>query len=86
MNKRFSPIHILLAGLGGLVMGTLYKYRALPWLKDEMTFDHGHWKRTADMAADNARLFYVGGVVCVIASLIWFAVRSRKKNNKTHAA
>jgi hypothetical protein len=36
-------------GFGGLVMGTLYKYRVFPWLKDTMTLDHGTWKQTADI-------------------------------------
>jgi hypothetical protein len=78
MKIPFSPIQILFPGVGGLIMGTLYKYRVFPWLKDEMTFDHGVWKRTADMAADDARMFYSVGVVCIIASVILFIVRARK--------
>jgi len=49
MKYSFSPFQILLMGFGGLVMGTLYKYRVFPWLKDAMTLDHGTWKQTADM-------------------------------------
>jgi len=79
MKIPFSPIQLLLAGIGGLVMGTLYKYRVFPWLKDEQTFDHGVWKRTADMAAANARTFYTTGAVILIASLILFIVRAREK-------
>ena len=66
-------------GFGGLVMGTLYRYRVFPWLKDAMTLDHGTWKRTADMAADDARTFYFVGVGCIIASVIWYIVRARNK-------
>jgi len=60
-------------------MGTLYKYRVFPWLKDEQTFDHGVWKRTADMAAATARTFYTVGVVLIIASVILFILRARQK-------
>jgi hypothetical protein len=79
MKIPFSPIQILLPGTGGLVMGTLYKYRVFPWLKDEQTFDHGVWKRTADMAAATARTFYTVGVVLIIASVILFILRARQK-------
>jgi len=68
-------------GFGGVIMGTLYKYRVFPWLKDTMTLDHGSWKQTADMAADDARMFYTGGIVCIIVSVIWFIIRARKKKN-----
>ena len=60
-------------------MGTLYKYRVFPWLKDQMTFDHGTWKQTAEMAADDARMFYTVGIVCIIVSLIWFIFRARNR-------
>ena len=60
-------------------MGTLFKYRALPFLKDDTMLSGGKQVPTADFAAFGARWFYVFGVACVIGSLVWFAVRARKK-------
>jgi hypothetical protein len=79
MKIPFSPIQILLPGVGGLVVGALYKYRVFPWQKSEQTFDHGVWKRTADMAAATARTFYIVGVVLIVASVVLFIVRAREK-------
>ena len=70
---------MLIGGTGALVMGTLFKYRALPFLKDDTMLSGGKQVPTADFAAFGARWFYVFGVACVIGSLVWFAVRARKK-------
>ena len=74
-----SPNSMLIGGVGGLVMGTLFKYRALPFLKDDTILTGGRQVPTADFAEFGSRCFYIFGIVCVISSLIWFAVRSRKK-------
>ena len=70
---------MLIAGIGGTVMGTLFKLRALPFLKDDTILSGGKQIPTADFAASVARMFYTFGAVCLIGSVIWFVVRARKK-------
>jgi hypothetical protein len=70
---------MLTGGVGALVMGTLFKYRVLPFLKDDTILSGGKQMPTADFAAFMARGFYIFGAACVIGSLIWFAVRATKK-------
>ena len=70
---------MLIGGVGGFVMGTLFKYRALPFLKDETMLRGGKQMPTAEFADFCARWFYVFGVACVIGSLIWFVLRAGKK-------
>ena len=70
---------MLIGGTGALIMGTLFRYRALPFLKDDTMLNGGKQVRTADLAAFGARWFYVFGVACVVGSLVWLIVRARKK-------
>ncbi len=70
---------MLIGGTGALVMGTLFKYRALPFLKDDTILSGGKQVPTADFAAFGARWFYIFGAACVIGSRVWFTVRARKK-------
>ena len=60
-------------------MGTLFKFRALPFLKDETILSHGKQVSTSEFAAFGARWFYIFGAACVVGSLIWFTVRANKK-------
>ncbi len=60
-------------------MGTVFQFRALPFLKDDTILSGGKQMPTAEFAAFGARWFNVFGVACVIGSLICFAVRARKK-------
>jgi hypothetical protein len=70
---------MLIGGAGSLVMGTLFHYRALPFLKSDTILSGGKQMPTAEFAAFGARLFYIFGVACVVASLIWLTARARKK-------
>jgi len=74
-----SPLSLLLGGIGGFVMGTLFKYRVFPFLKGDTILSGGKQMPTAEFAAIGARWFYGFGVVCVIGAVIWFALRARKK-------
>jgi hypothetical protein len=77
MGGRTSPFSMLIGGAAGVVMGTLFKYRALPFLKGNTIISGGKQMPTAEFAAFGARWFYVFGAACVIGSLIWLAVRAR---------
>lgn len=76
---KTSPISMLLGGFGGLVMGTLCKYRALPFLKEDTMLRGGKQVSTAEFATLGARWFYIFAGVCLVGALIWFIVRARKK-------
>ena len=60
-------------------MGTLFKYRALPFLKDDTILSGGKQIPTEGFAASGARMFYIFGAACLIGSLIWLLIRARKK-------
>jgi hypothetical protein len=76
---RTSPLSLLLGGFGGFVMGTLFKYRALPFLKDDTMLSGGRQIPTAGFAVSGARMFYIFGAACLIGSLICFLIRARKR-------
>jgi hypothetical protein len=79
---RTSPFSMLFGGVCALVLGTLFRYRALPFLKDDTILSGGKRMATADFAAFMARGFFIFGAVCVIGSLIWFAVRAKRKHHE----
>lgn len=60
-------------------MGTLFKCRALTFLKDDTMLSGGKRMPTAEFAAFGARWFYIFGVACVVGALIWLTVRARNK-------
>lgn len=60
-------------------MGMLFKYRALPFLKDDTMLSGGKQVSTAEFAATCARGFYFFAGVCIVAALIWLVARATKK-------
>jgi hypothetical protein len=79
MGKGTTPFSMLIAGAGALILGTLFKCRVLPFLKDDTILSGGKQMPTADFAAHMARGFYIFGAACVTGSLIWLAVRTKRK-------
>ena len=73
-----SRLSLLIGGTGALVMGTLLKFRALPFLKNDTILSGGNPVPTEEFAGELAILFYVFSGFCLISSLIWWAVRIRK--------
>ena len=76
---RTSPLSLFIGSLGGFVMGTLFKYRALPFLKDDTILSGGKQIPVAGFAASGAHMFYIFGAACLIGSLTWILIRARKK-------
>ncbi|PYJ84518.1 MAG: hypothetical protein DME22_12435 [Verrucomicrobia bacterium] len=70
---------MLLGGGCALVLGTLFKFRILPFLKGDTILSGGRQMPTAEFAAFGARWFYIFGTACILGSLIWWAVRATKK-------
>ena len=79
MGGKTSPLSMLMGGVCALVTGTLFKFRALPFLKDDTILSGGKQVPTSEFAASAARGFYVFGAACVVGSLIWLTVRAMKK-------
>jgi hypothetical protein len=75
---RTKPFSILFGGASALVLGTLCRYRVLPFLKDDTILSGGKRVPTAEMAAMFERMFYAFGAACIIGSLIWFAAQARR--------
>jgi hypothetical protein len=65
-----SPLTMLVGGMVSLGIGTLFKYRVLPFLKEETILSGGKLMPTANFAAFGARGFYILGTACVIGSLM----------------
>lgn len=64
-------------------MGTVFKYRLFPGQQAEMTWNHGRWTPTAELAAESARMFYGVGVACLVVSVVWFIVNRIRKTWNT---
>jgi hypothetical protein len=75
-TSRFS---MLLGGACALVLGTLFKFRILPFLKGDTILSGGRPMPTEEFAEFGARWFYVFGSTCILGSLIWWAIGARKK-------
>ena len=74
---RSSPFSLLLAGVAALVLGTLFKLRALPFLREATIERGGKQVSTAEFASFGSLMFFGFGALCLIGALIWF-VRRRK--------
>jgi hypothetical protein len=70
---------MLLGGFCGFILGSIFKFRALPFLKEETILSGGRAVPTADFAASLARWFYIFGLACVVGSVLWLIVRADKK-------
>lgn len=79
MGKSTHPFSLLIGGAGAFLLGTLFRYRALPFLKEDMILSGGKQMPTAEFAAFGARWFYIFGAACIVGSLLWYAVRARRK-------
>jgi len=78
MNYGTSSFRSLIGGLCALVIGTLFKFRALWFLKADTIVSGGKEMPTAEFAAYGARIFFVVGILFVAGALVGI-VRSRRK-------
>jgi len=76
-----ARLSLLLGGACALVLGTLFKFRILPFLKGDMILSGGRPLSTEEFAEFGARWFYIFGIACILCSLIWWAVRATKKKS-----
>ncbi len=70
---------MLIAGLGGLVVGLLLRSRLLPSLVGDSMMNHGKQVSTAEFASSTAWFFFVFAGVCIVGSVIWTLMLTRKK-------
>src|SRR5882762_3098279 len=66
----FSPLGCFLAALAGAVLGTLVRYRALPFLWDDTILSAGKLVPTVQWAAFMSKFFYLGSAVMVVTGII----------------
>jgi hypothetical protein len=66
----FSPMVCFVAGLARVVLGTLIRFRALPFLHSETILSAGRLVPTQQWAAFMSRFFYFGSAVMVAVGLI----------------
>ncbi len=73
-----GPVRWILGGLSGLMLATLVRYRAFPFLQPDTILSGGKLQPTADWAAAMAKFLYVGsaiflliGLVSLLIGLVW---------------
>lgn len=69
---------MLLGGVCALILGTLFKFRFLPFLKSDTILSGGSQVPTVDFAASMAHWFYIFGTACILCSVIWWVIRAKK--------
>jgi hypothetical protein len=78
---RTTPLSSLIGGISGLVLGTLCKYRILPFLRPDTMVSGGRSISTADFAANISNLFYLFGAFSLILCIVLF-LKLRAKQSK----
>jgi hypothetical protein len=58
VRRGTAPLSLFLAIFGGLLMGSLFQFRLLPFLKSETILSGGKMVPTADFASSIARGFF----------------------------
>ena len=66
----FSPIGCFLASLAALILGTLVRNRALPFLHDETILSGGKLIPTTEWVEFASNFFYIGSAVALIFGII----------------
>jgi hypothetical protein len=66
----FSPIGCFLGSLAGLILGTLVRRRALPFLRDETILSGGKLIPTTEWVEFASNFFYIGSAVTLIIGII----------------
>ena len=74
---RTSPFSLLFAAVAAFVLGTLFKWRVLPFLKGSTIESGGKQMSTAEFASFGALIFYGFGAVCLIGAIIWMLRRKK---------
>jgi len=62
---------MLLGGACALVLGTLFKFRILPFLKGDTILSGGRPMPTEEVAEFGARWFCIFGSASILSALIW---------------
>jgi hypothetical protein len=65
-----SPMGCFLGSLGALLMATLVRHRALPFLRDDTILSRGKLIATTEWIAFASKLFYIGSVVALVMGII----------------
>lgn len=65
-----SPMGCFLGSLAALIMATLVRHRALPFLRNETILSHGELIPTTEWVASASNLFYVGSLVALLMDVV----------------
>jgi hypothetical protein len=74
----FSPIGCFLSALACVALGTLVRFRALPFLRDDTILAGGKLVSTDQWAAFMSRFFYFGSAAMVTVGLIALLASPRR--------
>jgi hypothetical protein len=65
-----GPMSCFIAAIGAVVLGLLFQFRALPFLRDEMILSTGKLYPTGPWAAAMAKFFYCGAGAFVTIGIL----------------
>ena len=74
-----APLSMLIAGLGGLAVGLLFRFRFFPFLQTDTMMNHGKQVSTAQFAASTSRFFFAFACVCIFGAVIWMFMLAKKR-------
>jgi len=75
---KISPFTLLLGGVGAGVMGFLFRFRMLPFLKPDIIIKGGHPIPTEQYANWMSTGFFIFGSVFLAGAFIVLALKARK--------
>jgi hypothetical protein len=74
------PVRWILAGILGVVFGLLFRFRALPFLREDMIMSGGKLYPTAQWAPAMATFFYLGSAVFLLVGVVWPVIASKSRD------
>jgi hypothetical protein len=76
-----TPKSMLLGSIGAIVLGMLFKFRALPFLKAETILSGGKQVPTADFASFMANGFFIFGFGTFVVAIAYLAFQKKRRNS-----
>jgi hypothetical protein len=73
---------MFLSPAAALILGILFKFRVLPFLKNEMILSGGRYVLTSDFANSMASIFFIFAIGMFLFALGWLVIRRRKENRR----
>ena len=77
-----SPYLMLISPVGACILGILFKFRVLPFLKDDTIKSGGRMVNTADFANMMARMFFIFAGFSLVVAVLYIAMQLKRKRSQ----